>query len=321
VDKLLPAAAVPVEPQALLDCASPAQWVLLPALARPEAAPLREGAFPPPVAPGTDFGPTWDIRWVDAAPFARPSRRQKAGETAAEGEEMEMKDLEAQFAWVYPHAGDAALPSKLTATQLKGRVLDEEAAEEAPRPKRPTQFQRPRFAAERLGLTPTQKGTALHLAMQYIDFARCGSVSEIAGELERLVERKFLTPEQAEAVPPEKIYDFFASDLGREMMASDSLRREFKFSILAPARRYYPQAGEGEQVLLQGVVDCCFETAEGIVVVDFKTDSVYGDALLQRAEDYRPQLGAYAEALAEMTGKPVCRRVLWFFSQGKAVEV
>ena len=105
------------------------------------------------------------------------------------------------------------------------------------------------------------------------------------------------------------------------MMASDSLRREFKFSILAPARRYYPQAGEGEQVLLQGVVDCCFETAEGIVVVDFKTDSVYGDALLQRAEDYRPQLGAYAEALAEMTGKPVCRRVLWFFSQGKAVEV
>ncbi len=321
VEKLLPSAAVPVEPQALLDCASPAQWVLLPALARPEAAPLREGAFPPPAAPGVDFGPAWDIRWVDAAPLAQPPRRARGGAAGPAGEDTEPGDLAAQFAWAYPYAEDAALPSKLTATQLKGRELDEEAWAEAPRPAQPVQFQRPRFAVERLGLTPTQKGTALHLAMQYIDFARCGSAPEIAGELERLVEERFLTPEQARAVEPERIYAFFTSDLGREMLSSDSLRREFKFSILTPARQYYPQAGEGEQVLLQGVVDCYFETGGGIVVVDFKTDAVHGQALTARAGEYRPQLLAYAKALAEITGRPVCRRVLWFFSEGRAVEV
>ena len=118
-----------------------------------------------------------------------------------------------------------------------------------------------------------------------------------------------------------KVYSFFASPLGRAALAAPSLRREFKFSILAPARRYYPQAGEGEQVLLQGVVDCYFETEDGLTVVDFKTDRVRGEVLLRRAEEYRPQLEAYAQALGEITGKPVGRKVLWFFEEGRAVEV
>ena len=141
------------------------------------------------------------------------------------------------------------------------------------------------------------------------------------GEISRLVEEKFLTLEQGEAVDPKKIWSFFSSELGREVTASSTLQREFKFSILTPARRYYSQAGEREKILLQGVVDCYFETAQGITVVDFKTDHVKGGALLARAEEYRPQLAAYAQALSEITGKPVCRRVLWFFSEERAVEL
>ena len=320
IDKLLPSAGAPVEPQALLNCVSPAQWVLLPVLARPEAGGLRPGALPPPAAAGTDFGPAWDLRWVDAAPFAYPPERRKAGEKAAAREETG-DGLTACFVWRYPHAGDVELPSKLTATQLKGRVLDEEAAEEAPKPPRPPRFDRPRFASERMGLIPAQKGTALHLVMQYIDFARCDSVEQVAEEIGRLVEQAFLSPEQGAAVEAAKVYSFFASPLGRAALAAPSLRREFKFSILAPARRYYPQAGEGEQVLLQGVVDCYFETEDGLTVVDFKTDRVRGEALLRRAEEYRPQLEAYAQALGEITGKPVGRKVLWFFEEGRAVEV
>ena len=320
VDKLLPSAGAPAEPQALLNCVSPAQWVLLPVLARPEAGVLRGEGAPPPAEAGTRFGPAWDLRWVDAASLAEaPVGRRNRAEEEAPVETWE--DLSARFAWVYPHAGEVELPSKLTATQLKGRALDDEAAEEAPSPPRPLRFGRPRFAAERLGLTPTQKGTALHLVMQYIDFSRCGSVEAVAGEIARLVEQQFLTPEQGEAVNPAPIYAFFASDLGREALAAPTLRREFKFSILVPAWQYFSQAEEGERVLLQGVVDCCFETDEGLTVVDFKTDRMRGEALTARAEEYRPQLAAYARALAEITGKPVSRRVLWFFSEGKAMEV
>ena len=82
-----------------------------------------------------------------------------------------------------------------------------------------------------------------------------------------------------------------------------------------------PQAGAEEQVLLQGVVDCCFETLEGITVVDFKTDRVDRRSVAARAEEYRPQLAAYSRALEEITGKPVIRRCLWFFALDQAVDV
>ncbi len=325
VEELAAFAGSPVHPQALQDRSSLAQWVLLAALARPEGAALLESGLQPPVAPGTDFGPGWVIRWQDCAGLGKaPAGRQRMQETERRDGKDWSEDLTALYTWQYPHAGDVELPSKLTATQLKGRGLDQEAAEEGEelaKPAATARFDRPRFAAERLGLTPAQKGTAHHLAMQYLDFTRTGSLEEIQDELKRLVDQGFLTPEQGQAVDGEKLLAFFRSDLGREMMAAPLLRREFKFSILAPAGRYFPAAGEEEQVLLQGVVDACFETGEGLTVVDFKTDHVYGPALLERAEDYRPQLAAYGQALEEITGRPVVRRVLWFFSEGRAVEV
>jgi len=320
IQRLLPDAGAPVEPQALLDAQSPGQWVLLAALARPEAACLRQGDHVPP--PQVELGPAWDIRWVDAAPLAqaprRPHRpaRPETAESAADADR-----LRERFAWTYPHAGDVEVPSKLTATQLKGRELDQESAEGSPPQQRPLPLRRPRFAGERLGLTPTERGTALHLVMQYIDFMKCGSEAEIAAEIARLVEARFITPEQGAAVEPARIARFFASDLGREMMAAPKLRREFKFSLLVPAARWYPQAGSEEEILLQGVVDCCFEDADGVTVIDFKTDHVFGDALLERAESYRPQIEAYAQALERILGRPVRRKVLWAFSEGRAIEL
>ena len=74
-------------------------------------------------------------------------------------------------------------------------------------------------------------------------------------------------------------------------------------------------------MLLQGVVDCYFETEQGITVVDFKTDRVTEQTAAARAEEYRGQLAAYSRALAEITGRPVTRRVLWFFALDRAVDL
>jgi len=268
---------------------------------------------------------------VDGSACAPPQPRASRPEGQAKPEAgQEAAALAERLRWTYPYAADVEIPSKLTATQLKGRAVDEEVAEgtreaagrtEEGAGLRRRNFQRPRFAQEAFGLTPAQKGTALHLVMQFIDFARTGTVEEIRAEIARLVDRAFLTPAQGEAVEPEKVAAFFASGLGRALRTSPTLRREFKFSILVPAAGYYSGAGEGEQVLLQGVVDCFFEEGDGLTVVDFKTDHVFGEDLLRRAEAYRPQLAAYSRALGEITGKPVARQVLWFFSEGRAVEI
>ncbi len=57
-------------------------------------------------------------------------------------------------------------PSKVTATQLKGRVLDQEIAEGAP----PARLDAggPGLLQER-GLTAAERGTAMHLVMQYLE--------------------------------------------------------------------------------------------------------------------------------------------------------
>ena len=250
LEKLAPDAACPVEPQVMAGCQSVGQWVLLPALARPDGEVLRRAAGVQVPVPAADFGPAWDIRFVDGAEFqAEPEESAISpsgppdGEMISAGAGEETAALAARLAWHYPHGAEVELPSKLTATQLKGRALDEEVAEAAGRPPRPIRLGRPRFAAEEFGLTPAQKGTALHLVMQYIDFERTERVEQVRAEIARLVERAFLTPQQGEAVDPAKIAAFFASPLGRELMASTSLRREFKFSILVPAADYYPQAG------------------------------------------------------------------------------
>ena len=269
----------------------------------------------------TSFGPAWDIRFVDGTPLAQmPPHRWTAPQREQEEEEGE-EDLTDLLRWTYPHEAEVAIPSKLTATQLKGRALDEEAAEEAPRPARSLSFGRPRFAAEEMGLTAAQRGTALHQVLQYIDFERSETVEGVQAEIARLMEGQYITPQQGEAVDPAPIAAFFRSDLGQELLSSVSLRREFKFSILEPASRYYPQAGEGEQVLFQGVVDCYYETLEGITVVDFKTDRVTKRTVAERAEHYRPQLEAYSRALEEITGKQVIRRVLWFFALNQSVDL
>ena len=98
--------------------------------------------------------------------------------------------------------------------------------------------------------------------------------------------------------------------------------REYPFTLLVDARTYDPAASAEDTILLQGVVDCCFETAEGLTVVDFKTDHVRtAEEVAHRAEHYRPQLEAYSLALSRVLEKPVTRRVLCCLSAGKTVEL
>ena len=316
-------AGCPVEPQALLATQSVAQWILLAVLVRPDAGALRRAMDTYVEITTEDCGPDWEIHWVPGGDLRQVPTRTCPGTRGVEEETVPEADPElvVRLSWRYQHQEDVEIPSKLTATQLKGRTLDQEAAEAAPAPARPLRFQRPRFAAEALGLTPAQRGTALHLVMQFLDFHRAETREGAAAEIARLVERALITPQQGEAADPERVAAFFASDMGQELLRSNSVQREFKFSILVPARDYYPEAGKGEEVLLQGVVDCWFETLEGITVLDFKTDRVTNRTLLERAEEYRPQLTAYSRALEEITGKKVCRRVLWFFALDCPVEI
>ena len=313
----------PADPRVLASCSSVGQWLILTALARPEGSCLRQAAEADhqPVS-GSSFGPAWRVQY-HAGAVSEEADRREVNQDQEETTELTAQEILAQLRWQYPHGGSAATPAKVTATQV------EQEGEEEPgvfllrqrEDKEPKPFYRPQFAQEELGLTPAQKGTALHTAMQCIRIDRTGSVGEIKEELARLVAQEYLTDQQAKAVDPAAMARFFASDLGREMRESVSLHREFPFSILAPAQRFYPDVGEGEEILLQGVIDCWFQRLDGITLVDFKTDRVTGATAQERSETYRGQLAAYAYALEQITGQKVTRRILWFLRPNLGVTL
>ena len=313
----------PPPPQQVAQARSMAEWVLLPALCRPDSAPLWGGLSVPRPVQTADSGPAWDMSLLRGADYEEPAGQGARDSSPAAGLELP-GDIEARLAWRYPYEGAVDVPSKLTATQLKGRERDREVAQDGVelRPAPPeVRLRRPVFEGRR-PLTAAQRGTALHMVMQYIDYGRTGSEAAIREEIARLVAGQYLTPQQGQAVDPRAILTFFQSGLGQRLLASQERQRERKFSMLVPARDYYPQAGLGETVLLQGVVDCWFRETDGTVtVVDFKTDRVTEDTVGERAESYRPQLEAYTRALAVAAGLPVRRRVLWFFALDRAVEL
>ena len=312
----------PPPPRQMADARSASEWVLTPVLCRRDSAPLWENLDGPRPAPPAEEGPPWDIRLLSGADFEAPPAWRAEGQAPAS---TALPDgLVQRLSWRYPHMASAAIASKLTATQLKGREKDAEVSEDAVelRPAAPqTALRRPVFQGER-PLTAAQRGTALHMVMQYLNYGRTGSFGEIADEVTRLVEGQYITPQQGNAVNPADILAFFRSELGLRLRRSRRVEREFKFSLLVPAADYYPESEPGEEVLLQGVVDCWFLEEDGAAtVVDFKTDRVAQDEADRRALDYRPQLDAYSRALSQAAGVSVKRRYLWFFSAGRSVEL
>ena len=74
-----------------------------------------------------------------------------------------------------------------------------------------------------------------------------------------------------------------------------------------------------EKVILQGIIDAFIMEEEGIILVDYKTDRVKdGEELRNR---YQKQIELYSEALEQILGKKVRRRVLYSFSLGEEVDL
>jgi len=290
-------------------------WVLLPLLCRPEAAPLRALANAQTEALYAGDTSLWKV-------FIHDSNNYRV-RTVFHGGDMEDTTQEAEFDpelldFVYPYQRETLLPAKVTATQLKGRALDQEISENAAHVPYLRPLSQPKFRQERHGLTPAERGTATHLVLQYLNF----SDPDVAGQVERMRTGDLLTDQQAEAVDVKALERFLASPLAQEIRAGANIRREYRFTLLMDARAYAPVSSGEDQILLQGVVDCCFETAEGITVVDFKTDSVWTEPeVTERAERYRPQLEAYSLALEQVLERPVIRRVLYFLRSGRTVEI
>lgn len=294
---------------------SPGKWILLAALCRTEAGELHVLTGGNQVSTVHDM--PWKIQFHDLT--ARSVETEAAIQTqGANSLCVDQKEIEL-MQYRYKQAAACDFPAKLTATQLKGRMQDDEVSDGAKSIEQHTAFRFRRARFLQRSLTAAEKGTALHLFMQFANYERCSSLEGIEEELHRLRSHAFLTSEQIEAVDPERVHIFFSSPRGQWLLNQRSIYREFKFSLLVDAAAFSEEAA-GEQVLMQGVVDCFVAEEDGITIFDFKTDQV-GRELQKRAAYYRPQLEAYAAALGEIYQMPVKQKLLYFFDANEFVEI
>ena len=310
VSTLTATATVPLAPELLRAAQSPLHWLLQSALLDRDERFLRRN-------------------YVYLKADAAAERTEAEAEpTLPEPDPTLLAQLERALTFRYGHAQAIDLPSKVTATELKRLEAEDTPPEDAGAPllagaPRTQTFRRPDFSARARKLTAAERGTATHRILQYLHFADARTPEGIRAQVESLSVCGQLTAREAQAVDTASLLRLGQTPLGAQLAAAEAagtLRREFRFSLLCPAETFFPGAGD-EQVLLQGVVDAWFETKDGLVIVDYKTDRIRPDGVPARTAYYAAQLRAYAGAMARITGRPVCRRVLYFLHCGRISDV
>ena len=297
------------------DAVCPGEWVLLSALQRTEAGAFHALGGKPAQTRVSEL--PWRIEVVKAAAPTETAAKSVVEEKQLPEETI--RRLKQALGFRYDHTAATMAPSKMTATQRKGRVKDQEAAEHTDESRATRRdWRKPAFLGAQIqGKT---YGSAIHAVMQYIRYENCIDEDGVEAEIRRLVQQRFITEEAAEMADRGKIMAFFGTPLGRKLRDGAPFVREFKFSVLDDASRYGDNL-EGEQVLLQGVVDCALIEEDGITVLDFKTDYVTEETLPELVERYRLQVQTYADAMARIYRKPVKAAMLYFFRLNRFVSI
>ncbi len=212
----------------------------------------------------------------------------------------------------------ASLPSKVTVSRLKKGLIDEEAlVNAAEKEALPEEKQIPRFIIGEKEADGAEKGTALHMFMQFCDFDL--SQQNINAEAERLTKEGFIDERQRSLLDTAKLEEFFTSDFYRQIRNSGKIYREQRFNLGVDVF----DDSLSDEVLVQGVIDLFYENSDGTyTVVDFKTDRVFGDGAEETLiERHKEQLMYYKRAVEEMTGMPVSKTVIYSFSLMKGIEI
>ena len=228
----------------------------------------------------------------------------------------------------YQFSALAGLYTKTTVSELKIAAMadrDEEAYHTFE--EKELQPYIPAFRRGEEKVSGTVRGNAYHRVMELLDFERLmgaavnsGGVSRqklqaaLAEFLEEEVASKRLTREYRDAVRDRRIVRFLLSPLAHRMWQADregKLYREQPFVLGIDAGRLSQDLPGEETVLIQGIIDVFFVEEDGLVLLDYKTDSV--DTLKELWNRYETQMDYYQEALQKLMGLPVKERILYSF--------
>ncbi len=256
---------------------------------------LSASGFADWVAPVAIASDNWDFAAINHTQIGRTCME----ETSSENTDMPDFDPVKILNFKYPFEELSSVPTKVSVSSLKGD------AQTIIVPK-------PAFLQEK---SPDGAffGTALHKVMEHLSPKAFICEKDVAEFIESLVSDGVLSQKEADLIRPEKVVNFYSSEIGKRIIASHRVFREQAFEVEIPVCDAYPEINVSEEnILLQGVIDCFFEEDGELVLVDYKTDR-YAD-ISEIHEKYDRQLELYKYALEKITKKKVKEKIIYLFS-------
>lgn len=181
---------------------------------------------------------------------------------------------------------------------------------------------------EKQKFTGAEIGTAMHLVLQYYDYQGDKTEINLEQEIEELVELGKLNPLMVPHLSKEALNWFVMSEFAAEFWQKpEKLHRESQFSSLVNASELFNDFSDSAaKILVHGTIDGYFETDEGLILFDYKTDFVdkthEEQAIDKIKQKYTGQLRLYEQALNEISeNKKVIGKYLILLDARKVVPV
>lgn len=232
------------------------------------------------------------------------------------------EEIDRRFSYEYPYKDMLSEKAKYSVSAIRTEELEEEAS--ASETEVVNLWDR---SEKRKKAGAADIGIAYHRIMEFLDFKKVlkddGSVDE-AYILERgefLRANNAIEAEVYDCIETDKIFAFFRTDIGRRAVRaakSGKLKKEKPFTLRTERN--------GREILVQGVIDCCYEEDGSMVLIDYKSSyiragAVYEEELERIRREYKTQIELYSEALEKGTGMKVSEAYLYLFSAGEALRI
>ena len=224
----------------------------------------------------------------------------------------------------YPHAAETRLQAKYAVTELAHSSMDSTTD-------KIVYFNLPSFA-KNAKMAGNKVGDAYHHFMEHCRLEVIRDSADISDTIREMIaelcEEQLISEDERDILLSREgfvrnLAGFFESGLGKRVLSDISrVRREQPFRAEVPAQRLGVKGRDGADssalISIQGRTDMYFYEDDGIVLVDYKSDTRAN--LAKELDNYCKQLMTYKEILPQVTGVPVKQVLIYGFSVGQVID-
>ncbi len=235
-------------------------------------------------------------------------------EKLSDAAENNYEEVARRLSYEYPYKEELAIKAKYSVSELRLKANQEEQEREASTASADAGANASAAASAMVKfVSRAELGTAYHRIMEFVDFTRANDASYIKETADILRANGAIDEAVYEKLDLDRISAFFETAIGRRAVAAAEkglLKKEKAFTLNKEL--------DGNRILVQGIIDCCFEEDGEYILIDYK--SSYRTIEDIKAK-YKTQLDLYRDAISKGTGKPVKEAYLYSFELGEAVNI